>query len=108
MKLNAVLFVIYGLILLAGGLVGFFKAHSLASLVMGSVAAIAMLISSFFIRKSKNSALYFALFLTLVLDGFFTFRYYKTQSFMPSGLMFLIGSSVIFGVYFNSKRQKLL
>jgi uncharacterized membrane protein (UPF0136 family) len=86
---------IYGLITIAGGLIGFFIAGSTASIVMGSLFGFLLVISALAIMKEIVFGLYAASLLTLILTGFFIYRYIATAKWMPSGLMMII-SLVVF------------
>lgn len=78
---------IYALLLLVGGIIGHYKADSLASLMMGSAFALAFGILAFQKGKTVN---YITIGLTLVLVLFFGYRYSLTFKFMPAGLMSLL------------------
>lgn len=79
---------IYALLLLIGGVVGHYTAGSLASLISGSAFALVFGILAFQKGKAVN---YITIGLTLVLLGFFGYRYYFLGfKFMPAGLMILL------------------
>jgi len=85
---NLVLF--YGILLLVGGLIGFYKANSTMSLIMGSTCAVLAFASSIGIRNKKVSGYAGATLLAILLTLFFTYRFFKTFALMPSGLMAVI------------------
>ena len=85
----------YGLLLIIGGLIGHFKAGSTASLVMGVVAGILILLCSLGIFKRKPYSLYGAFLLTVLLEAFFIYRYAHTLKFMPPGLLSVISLAVL-------------
>jgi uncharacterized membrane protein (UPF0136 family) len=83
---NAVLW-IYIILLLVGGLIGFFKAKSKVSLVTSAVFAallVLLAVPGIFERKFAAGAANVLLAVLLVV---FAFRLGKTHKFMPSGLM---------------------
>jgi uncharacterized membrane protein (UPF0136 family) len=88
---------LYGLLILIGGIIGHIKAGSNASLVMGVVFGLLLLLSSggMFSKKYFKKGVYFALVLTLILDAFFTYRFLTTMKFMPAGLLVLVSLGVI-------------
>lgn len=88
---------LYGLLILVGGIIGHIKAGSTASLVMGVVFGLLLLLSSgaMFSKKYFKKGVYSTLILTLILDAFFTYRYLATMKFMPSGLLVLVSLGVI-------------
>lgn len=82
---NTVLW-IYIVLLVAGGLVGFFKAKSKASLIAScSFAAVLILCAIGVIFKS-----YMADIVLVVLLVFFGYRATKSKKFMPNGLMIIL------------------
>ena len=87
----------YGLLILIGGIIGHIKAGSNASLVMGIVFGLLLLLSSggMFSKKYFKKSIYSALILTLILDAFFTYRFLATMKFMPPGLLALVSLGVM-------------
>lgn len=90
MKKIGILTLIYGVIILIGGWIGHVKAGSQASLIMGLVFAILLILCAFLSFKGKQLGAFGALLLTLVLDGFFTYRFIVTKKWMPPGMMSLV------------------
>ena len=85
MKPNTILW-IYIVLLVAGGLVGFLKAKSKASLIMSvSFAAILSLCAAGIIFQRYVADIVLAFLLV-----FFAFRLSKSKKFMPAGLMVLL------------------
>ncbi len=89
MRPNTVLW-IYIVLLVVGGLIGFFKAKSKVSLITSGVAAALLILTAVpglfapqFARGLAN-VIMAALFLV------FTLRLSKTKKFMPSGLMLVM------------------
>ena len=95
MKITATIVGVYALIILIGGLIGYMKAASMASLVCGLAFSIILFLCAYAISRGKLAAQYVALGVTFVLDGFFTHRFAKTLHFIPSGLMSLLSLAVI-------------
>ena len=87
MKVTASIVLAYALLVLMGGWIGYMKASSTASLFSGLLFGTALLLGAYGIYKEKILAQYLTLFTTFFLDGFFTYRFAKTQHFMPAGLM---------------------
>ncbi|KAJ4976872.1 hypothetical protein NE237_001978 [Protea cynaroides] len=94
----------YGLIIVAGGLVGYFKKGSIASLVGGLGTGFLLLFAGFVSQKEfeKQGNSNFALFLetgcaftlTLVMG----LRYIRTSKIMPAGIVAAV-SSLMTGFY---------
>jgi len=86
---NAVLW-IYILLLVAGGLFGFFKAGSKVSLMTSCIAAALLVLSTLHVvfQPGFRSALADVLMAALLVV--FAIRLAKTKKFMPSGLMLAV------------------
>ena len=99
---------IYGLLILTGGIIGHAKAGSHASLVMGTVFGLLLLVSGFgiLLKKYLKPATYLALILTFILDAFFTYRYLNSMKFMPSGLLALVSLGVMLALVNYIRRFK--
>jgi len=82
MNANTVLW-IYIVLLVVGGLIGFFKGKSQVSLIMSVAFAAALALCATGIVFRQNVAD----FLLIALLVVFTFRLAKTKKFMPAGLM---------------------
>jgi len=87
MKLNGIVILIYGIIILTGGIMGHIKAASTASLASGIIFGLLLILSSGMIFLNKKSGLILALVSTFLLDGFFSFRFMLTKKLIPSGLL---------------------
>ena len=92
--------IIYGLLVLAGGIIGFVKSHSEASLVAGVLAGTALIYSGVRIRKGnvlKANPLEWsiAFFTTGVLAIFFCYRFALSYAFMPAGLMGILSITTL-------------
>lgn len=93
----------YSLILLIGGLIGYFIAGSLASVVMSSLFATLLIGSLFFMRlyPAKGAAVLYTLLTALIL--FFAYRWYMSK-FMPSGLLCLLTIATL-GISFGIQNK---
>ena len=104
MKVTATIVFVYGLLIFIGGLIGYIKGSSHASLISGSVFGAALLLSAYLISKGKLMAQYFALGLTFLLDALFTYRYAKTLNFFPAGFLSLLSLAVLIVVALKIRR----
>lgn len=85
---------IYGLFILIGGIMGH-RSGSTASLVMGTFFGALLIIASLGMFKRRKWGVYGALILTLILDGFFTYRYFLSLKFMPPGMLAVVSLGVM-------------
>jgi len=106
MKVTGAVIVIYGLLILVGGVMGYVKGGSTISLLMGSLFGVALLFCAYFLFKKSLPAHYITLALTFLLDGIFTHRFVKTLHFFPAGLLSLLSLTVLILVALRTERLK--
>ena len=94
-KLSSVTSTIYGFLLIVGGLIGYFSAHSKMSLITGIASGILIFLSVKLGETNPKGSYLFIASITLVLAIFFSFRLSATHKFMPAGLM-LIASTITY------------
>jgi len=82
--------IIYALIVLIGGVIGYIKAGSTPSLIMGVAFALMLISSSVLIHKKMIIGFYLSLILTGFLAFFFGYRFFNSFKFMPAGLMIIL------------------
>ena len=99
MKFHAFTVAIYALLIIVGGMMGFAKAHSLISLIVGTVAGILLISSSVGIYYSHNWGLYLAYSVTGILLLFFCYRYFAKMAFFPSGMMALLSLATLLSLW---------
>lgn len=89
---------IYALLVLLGGVMGYLKAKSKASLFSGLGSGIGLLVSWIVCRQAAMPGLGLATLIALVLFVVFILRFLKTRAFMPAGLMmvFSFAATVVF------------
>jgi uncharacterized membrane protein (UPF0136 family) len=104
MKVTATIVFVFGLLIALGGVMGYVKGGSQASLISGIVFGPALVISAYFISKGKIAAQYAALVLTFLLDSIFTYRFAKTLSFFPAGFLSLASLAVLIVVALKIRR----
>lgn len=102
MKINGIITLIYGLLVLAGGVMGFMKAQSLPSLISGVAFGTLLIFSAFTMYKGYSWGFTLAFSTTAFLTLFFMYRFSRTYSFMPSGLMVIL-SALVMTIFFWNK-----
>lgn len=105
MKLRTGIVFVYGILLLIGGVIGYIKANSLASLLMGGGFALLTIASAVAIAKNHRIGNISALILSGILTLFFTFRFIKTETFMPSGLMAVLSLLVVLSLLCHLRKK---
>jgi uncharacterized membrane protein (UPF0136 family) len=81
----------YGLLSMVGGIVGYTKAKSQASLISGLISGILLILGGILTYQGMSWGLISAAIVTGVLIVVFASRLNKTRKFMPAGLMLIAG-----------------
>ncbi|MEN9226251.1 MAG: TMEM14 family protein [Thermostichus sp. HHBFW_bins_43] len=94
MLIAQVTLLIYGVLLLVGGVIGYAKARSPKSLVGGLVGAALSGVSYWLLGRDPRWGLGLGLATAILFAIVFALRYRKTQRFMPAGLMAILSLGV--------------
>jgi uncharacterized membrane protein (UPF0136 family) len=97
---------IYGILTIVGGIIGYMKAGSNVSLISGIVSGILILGSAWAFMKGNVMGYYGLVALSGILAFVFVMRLMKTHAFMPSGMMLALSAIVLVGLLI--KRPELL
>ena len=105
MQTAAYIVTVYAVLVAVGGLIGYLKAKSLPSLIMGFVSSLALAAAGYGIGEGKTGCLLLANFLTLCLLVFFALRYAKSKprAFMPGGLMVILSILTLAAIMLTKK-----
>lgn len=87
------LMVVYGLIMIGGGYLGYVKAQSRVSLIMGCASGVIVVISALVTKVNPFVGQVIFAVLAGVLTLVFGFRLFQTAKFMPSGVLFLLSAA---------------
>lgn len=90
----------YGVLMILGGIVGFIKVHSKASLLSGTGLGLGLLASGYGVWRGSANSLVVAVVIAALLLVLFAVRFAKTRRFMPVGVLAVLSLAavVIFGV----------
>jgi uncharacterized membrane protein (UPF0136 family) len=83
-------FIIFGLLTIVGGVMGYVKAGSTASLIAGSISGILLLVAAFLLPDHLAIGLALAVVVSVLLAGRFVPAFMKTHQIMPAGLMSIL------------------
>ena len=87
---------VYALLVLVGGGIGYLKAKSKLSLISGVGSGTGLLIAWFLCRQTPTLGLGMAALIALVLFIVFIIRLFRTGSFMPAGGMMILSGIATF------------
>lgn len=95
MNLPMIATLIYGILLLIGGIMGYVSARSKPSLISGVVSGLLLLVSGMLQWQQISAGLVLAQIITIVLAVVFAVRLWKTRKFMPAGLMLVVSVATL-------------
>jgi uncharacterized membrane protein (UPF0136 family) len=84
---------IYGILMLGGGVMGFVTSGSVPSLISGLISGVLLIAAAFMTRSYPKAAYTLATVVTVALIAVFVERFMKTHKVMPS--LGLVGLSVV-------------
>ncbi len=85
-------FIIFGILTIAGGIVGYVKAGSMASIVAGSISGLLLLLAAWLMPEHQAAGLVVALLVSLLLAAQFIPKFFRTFKVMPAGLMAVLSA----------------
>ena len=80
-------FIVFGLLTIVGGVIGYASKGSVASIVAGSISGILLLAAAFILPKNVPAGLAIAGVVSILLAGRFVPSFIKTGDLMPAGMM---------------------
>lgn len=83
-------FIVFGLLTIAGGIMGYVKAGSTASLIAGSISGLLLLLAAFLLPSHVLVGLALGGIVSLLLIGYFLPAFFRTGKMMPAGMMSLL------------------
>jgi uncharacterized membrane protein (UPF0136 family) len=80
-------FLIFGVLTITGGIIGYVSKGSVPSIIAGTIAGILLLVAAFLLPAHSGVALIVALAVSLLLAGQFVPKLIRTGQIMPAGMM---------------------
>jgi len=90
MEAAKIYFIAFGVLTIAGGIVGYAKADSVASIVAGSITGILLLVAAFLLPQHRAIGLATAFIISLLLAAQFVPKFIRTGRVMPAGMMAIL------------------
>ena len=91
MNLSIIATFAYGILAIAGGIIGYIQARSKVSLLSGSISGLLLILAAYFQLQGQTWGSILAVLVTGILVVVFAVRLAKTRKFMPAGLMTILG-----------------
>jgi uncharacterized membrane protein (UPF0136 family) len=90
MSAAKIYFIIFGVLTIAGGVIGYVKAGSMPSIIAGSISGILLLTAAFLLPDYAAVGLAIGLITSLLLAGQFIPKFIRTGAMMPAGMMSIL------------------
>jgi uncharacterized membrane protein (UPF0136 family) len=87
MEAAKIYFVVFGILTIIGGIVGYVKAGSTASIIAGAITGVLLLVAAFLLPQHTLVGLSIAVIVSLLLAAQFIPKFLRTGRVMPAGLM---------------------
>lgn len=100
MGLRSLAVIVYGILALVGGIVGYAQARSMPSLVAGVISGILLIVGGIAHHQGADWGMVLSIIVTIVLVITFAVRFWKTRKFMPAGFMLLAGIIALIAMLF--------
>ena len=90
MEAAKIYFIVFGVLTIAGGIIGYAKAGSVASIIAGLITGILLLVAAFLLPERFAAGLITALIVSIFLALYFIPKLLRTGRVMPAGIMSLL------------------
>ena len=90
MEATKIYFILFGVLTIAGGIIGYVKAGSAASIIAGSITGVLLLVAAFLLPAHRGVGLVTALVVSLLLAAQFIPKFLQTGRAMPAGMMSIL------------------
>ncbi len=91
MTFSTIAVLVYGILALVGGIIGYQNAGSKMSLISGTITGLLLILASIISFQGQTWGFTLGLAVTVLLVVVFAIRLVKTRKFMPAGLMSIFG-----------------
>lgn len=83
-------FIVFGILTIVGGVIGYVKAGSMASIMAGSISGILLVAAALLLPQYPAGGLSLALVVSLLLAVQFISKFIQTGKAMPAGMMSML------------------
>jgi uncharacterized membrane protein (UPF0136 family) len=92
MEAAKIYFIVFGVLTIVGGIIGYVKAGSVASIIAGSITGVLLLVAAFVLPEHRMVGLATALIVSLLLAAQFIPKFLRTGRVMPAGIMSVLSA----------------
>jgi uncharacterized membrane protein (UPF0136 family) len=92
MESSKIYFLIFGVLTIAGGIIGYVKAGSAPSIIAGSITGVLLIVAALLLPEHRAIGLAVGLIVSLLLAAQFIPKFIQTTKVMPSGVMSILSA----------------
>jgi uncharacterized membrane protein (UPF0136 family) len=92
MEATKIYLIVFGVLTIAGGILGYVKADSVASIIAGSITGVLLLVAAFLLPEHRTIGLATAFIVSLLLAAQFIPKFLRTGRVMPAGMMSILSA----------------
>jgi uncharacterized membrane protein (UPF0136 family) len=92
MEATKIYFIVFGALTIVGGVIGYVKAGSMASIIAGSISGVLLLVATFLLPEHRAAGLATAFIISLLLAAQFIPKFLRTGRVMPAGMMSILSA----------------
>ena len=85
-------FIVFGVLTIVGGVIGYVKAGSVASIIAGSITGVLLLVGAFLLPEHRAVGLATVFIISLLLAAQFVPKFLRTGRIMPAGMMSILSA----------------
>ncbi len=101
MPIAAITTLVYGILSIVGGMIGYKQAGSKVSLISGVISGLLLLVGAYLLFGGVYPGPTLSGVVSLLLVVVFVVRLIKTKKFMPAGLMVICGVANLLTIWFT-------
>ena len=83
-------FIFFGVLTIAGGIIGYVSKGSVPSIIAGSISGILLLAAGFLLSQHHSAGLILALLISVLLAAQFVPKFFATWKMMPAGMVSIL------------------
>jgi len=98
-------FIVFGILTIIGGIIGYVSKGSMPSIVAGSISGILLLTAGFLLPQHHTTGLLLALLVSVLLAAQFVPKFFATGKMMPAGMMSILSVLGVFAAIVSWLRK---
>ena len=85
-------FIVFGILTIVGGIIGYVKAGSTPSIIAGSITGLLLLVGAWLLPEHRAAGLLTVMIVSLLLAAQFIPKFIRTGKAMPAGMMSVLSA----------------